>query len=824
MDYEKLGAFYLGKDYDLSASQIKEDLVLYDSKDLVTHAAIIGMTGSGKTGLGIGILEEALVDNIPFIAIDPKGDLTNILLTFPDLTASNFRPWINEQEAATQGLSPDQFAEAQAKLWEKGLGDWGQNVERIRKLRQSVDFAIYTPGSNAGLQVSVLRSFDVPPQVVMQDSDALREKIQTTATSLLGLMGIDADPMTSREHVLLSNILSQSWNDGKNLDLASLIKAIQEPPFSQIGVMDVESFYPQKDRFALSMQLNNLLASPGFSAWMEGEPLDIQRMFYTPEGKARACIFTISHLSDKERMFFVSMLLNEVLGWMRAQGGTTSLRALLYMDEIFGYLPPTANPPSKIPMLTLLKQARAFGLGLVLATQNPVDLDYKALSNIGTWFIGRLQTERDKARVLEGLEGASSTAGFDRSEMDKILSGLGKRVFLLHNVNENAPTIFQTRWAMSYLRGPLTKEQMKTLMADRKNTVASTSPIVANPASASPVAPSPVSANPVSASTNVSPAPRATPTASSSSPIAPQGIKVYYLPASGEVTYSPAVLSMIEAHYSNARNNLNETMTYALSCELQDGPMPCNWEDALDITLTPHDLQTEPAGNASFTDLSKDATAKNLDKWQKESLSFIRQKRPLTLYSSKEYKLVSKSGESEGDFRARLAQSSREARDAQVDKLREKYASKIATLQNRLKTAQERVVREQSQSRQQQLDTVVNIGTTLLGAFMGRKKLSVTNARGAGSVIKSATRAQRQGADVAKAEDSVEGLQQQLSDLEAQLQVESEKLSGSFDASTVVLETVQIAAKSTDLNVKVFGLLWLPYSKDSEGRLSPAWS
>ena len=467
MDYEKLGAFYLGKDYDLTASQLKENLVLYDSKDLVTHAVIIGMTGSGKTGLGIGLLEEALVDNIPFIAIDPKGDLGNILLTFPELNAATFRPWINEQESATQGQTPDQFAEAQAKLWEKGLGDWGQTVERIRKMRQSVDFAIYTPGSSAGLQVSVLRSFAVPSGAVLNDSDALREHIQTTATSLLALMGIEADPMTSREHVLISNILSQNWIAGKSLDLASLIKAIQEPPFTQIGVMDIESFYPQKDRFGLSMQLNNLLASPGFNAWMEGEPLDIQRMFYTPEGKARACIFTISHLGDKERMFFVSMLLNEVLGWMRTQSGTTSLRALLYMDEIFGYLPPTANPPSKVPMLTLLKQARAFGLGMVLATQNPVDLDYKALSNTGTWFIGRLQTERDKARVLEGLEGASQS-GFDRADMDKILSGLGKRVFLMHNVNDNAPTIFQTRWTMSYLRGPMTKEQVKSLMSGQK--------------------------------------------------------------------------------------------------------------------------------------------------------------------------------------------------------------------------------------------------------------------------------------------------------------------------------------------------------------------
>ncbi len=819
MDYEKLGAFYLGKEYDLAATQLKDNLVLYDSKDLVTHAVIIGMTGSGKTGLGIGLLEEALVDNIPFIAIDPKGDLGNILLTFPELNAANFRPWINEQEAATQGQSPEQFAESQAKMWEKGLGEWGQNAERIAKLRQSVDFAIYTPGSSAGLQVSVLRSFAVPAKAILEDSDALREHIQTTATSLLALMGIEADPMTSREHVLLSNILSQSWNAAKSLDLASLIKAIQEPPFTQIGVMDIESFYPQKDRFGLSMQLNNLLASPGFNSWMEGEPLDIQRMFYTPEGKARACIFTISHLSDKERMFFVSMLLNEVLGWMRTQSGTTSLRALLYMDEIFGYLPPTANPPSKVPMLTLLKQARAFGLGLVLATQNPVDLDYKALSNTGTWFIGRLQTERDKARVLEGLEGASQS-GFDRAEMDKILSGLGKRVFLMHNVNDNAPTIFQTRWAMSYLRGPLTKEQIKTLMSSQKTASVATSSVVqATPQVAA-------TASSASASSAVMPsAPSLSTNLSNAAPATPQGVKVYYLPASGSgtITYSPAVLSMIEAHYNNTKHNLSETLSYALACELEDGPVPCNWENATELSIGLQDLQNEASSDAGFADLPKDLTTKNLDKWQKESLGFIRQQKPITLYTSKDYKLSSKPGESEGDFRARLSQSSREGRDTQVEKLRDKYASKLSTLQNRLKTATDRVGREQSQARQQQLDTVVNIGTTVLGALMGRRKLSVTSARGVGSVIKSGTRAQRQGANVAKAEESVEGIQQQITDLENLLQAEVEKFSGGSDASSVALESVQIAAKPMDLSVKVFGLLWLPYTKDSEGRLSPAW-
>jgi hypothetical protein len=826
MDYEKLGAFYLGKEYNLAENKPSENLVLYDSKDLVTHGVIIGMTGSGKTGLGIALLEEALVDNIPFIAIDPKGDLTNLLLTFDNLTPENFRPWINEAEASTKNLSPDDFAKEQAALWEKGLNEWGQSVERIKKLRQSVDFAIYTPGASSGLQVSVLHSFDVPSKAVMEDNDALREKIQTTATSLLALLNIDADPVTSREHILISTILSQSWTEGKNLDIASLIRAIQQPPFTQIGVMDIESFYPQKERFALSMQLNNLLASPGFSAWTQGEPLDIQRMFYTPEGKPRACIFTISHLSDSERMFFVSMLLNEVLGWMRSQSGTTSLRSLLYMDEIFGYLPPTANPPSKTPMLTLLKQARAFGLGLVLSTQNPVDLDYKALSNAGTWFIGRLQTERDKARVLEGLEGAS-TSGFDKAEMDKTLSGLGKRVFLMHNVNDNAPTVFQTRWAMSYLRGPMTREQIKALMANRKST-SSTVNQSTTPAPTPSTPNADVGATHSTSSGHPSPLQeKATPTTSANTaPIRPQGVNVFYLPATSQnVFYSPAVLGILEAHYSSAKYGVNESVTYALANELQDGPVVCDWENAQALTIMPSDLQNSPASSATFSNLPKDAmNAKNFDKWQKDLLANIRQKKPLTLYQSKEFKLTSKPGESEGDFRARLVLVSREGKDGAVQKLRDKYGTKITTLNRKLADAQQRVQREEGQVRQQQLETVMSVGSALLGAFMGKKKVSVSNVSRATSAVKSVGRVGKQQSDVAKANESVESISQQILDLESELQREVDKLSGGVDASAVGLESVQVTAKSTDISVKVYGLVWLPYRKNDQGALTPDWA
>ncbi len=465
-DFEKLGAFYLGRPYDMTTKQSKPGWLLYDSKDLVTHAVCVGMTGSGKTGLCIGLLEEAAIDGIPALIIDPKGDLANLMLNFPQLRGEDFAPWINEDDARKKGLSPADYAIQQAEMWKKGLSDWGQSAERVQKLRDAADVVVYTPGSNAGIPVSILKSFAAPSQEILDDPEMLRERISTTVTSLLGFIGVEADPIKSREHILLSTILDHTWKAGQDLDLATLIQQIQTPPVAKIGVLDLDSFYPSKERFTLAMQLNNLLAAPGFSAWLEGEALDVGQMLHSPGGKPRLAIFSIAHLNDAERMFFVTLLLSQTLGWVRAQSGTTSLRAILYMDEIFGYFPPVANPPSKQPLLTLLKQARAFGLGVVLATQNPVDLDYKGLANTGTWFIGRLQTERDKARVLEGLEGASASSGkkFDKQGMEQLLAGLGNRVFLMNNVHEDAPEVFQTRWTLSYLRGPLTRTQIKTLM------------------------------------------------------------------------------------------------------------------------------------------------------------------------------------------------------------------------------------------------------------------------------------------------------------------------------------------------------------------------
>jgi hypothetical protein len=452
-DIDKPGSFYLGRPHDLKSGKTGAEPLLYDSKDLTTHAVCVGMTGSGKTGLCLALMEEAALNGIPALAIDPKGDLGNLLLAFPNLAPGDFRPWIDESEAARKKMSPDDFAASQAELWRKGLAEWGQGPDRIQRFCDSVDRAIYTPGSSAGIPITVLKSFAAPPKELVADADAFSERVASATSGLLALLGVDADPVRSREHIFLATLLDTAWRANNDVDLRDLIQDINRPQISKVGAVDLESFYPAKDRTKLAMSLNSLLASPSFSSWLEGEPLDMKRLLYTPEGKPRLAIISIAHLDDAQRMFFVTILLNEVLSWIRTQPGTSSLRALLYMDEVFGYFPPLGNPPAKRPMLTLLKQARAFGLGCVLATQNPVDLDYKGLSNAGTWFLGRLQTERDKARVIEGLEGASAqaSASFNRQEMEAALAALGNRVFLMNNVHEDAPVTFKTRWAMSYL-------------------------------------------------------------------------------------------------------------------------------------------------------------------------------------------------------------------------------------------------------------------------------------------------------------------------------------------------------------------------------------
>lgn len=809
-DFEKLGVFYLGRPYDLVEKQAKPGWLLYDSKDLVTHAVCVGMTGSGKTGLCIGLLEEAAIDGIPALIIDPKGDLANLMLNFPQLRGEDFAPWINEDDARKKGLTPADYATQQADMWKNGLGDWGQTGERVQKLRDAADVVVYTPGSNAGIPVSILKSFAAPSQEILDDPEMLRERISTTVTSLLGFIGVEADPIKSREHILLSTILGHIWKAGQDLDLATLIQQIQAPPVTKIGVIDLDSFYPSKERFALAMQVNNLLASPGFSAWLEGEALDVGQMLHSPGGKPRLAIFSIAHLNDAERMFFVTLLLSQTLGWVRAQSGTTSLRAILYMDEIFGYFPPVANPPSKQPLLTLLKQARAFGLGVVLATQNPVDLDYKGLANTGTWFIGRLQTERDKARVLEGLEGAAASSGtkFDKQRMEQTLAGLGNRVFLLNNVHEDAPEVFQTRWTLSYLRGPLTRTQIKTLMAPVK---ASDRLGVRGEAKSPTPHPSPL-------------------TPHTSRPMLLPDVPQHFIPVRGSqpsgsvLIYQPMLLGAAQVRVADSKAGVDVTQDVTVLTPISDGAVAVNWDQAMAAGLALADLESAPSDSAQFGAVPSAASkAKSYETWSKDFSGWLFRNQKVELFKSPSTKEVSKPGESERDFRVRLQQSGRESRDKQSDSLRQKYAPKIAALQDRIRRAGQMVERQQAESRSSQMQAAISVGASILGAFLGRKTISASNIGRATTAIRGAGRAIKESKDVGQAEENVSALQQQLADLEFQFKAETDALAAATDPLNEKLETISLKPTKANIAVKLVALAWTPHWQDEKGVLTPAW-
>jgi hypothetical protein len=813
-DFEKLGVFYLGREYDLNQRQPRESLVLYDSKDLVTHAVCVGMTGSGKTGLCIGLLEEAAIDNIPAIIIDPKGDLANLLLTFPELRPDDFAPWINTDDAAKNGMSPQEFAARQAETWAKGLESWGQDGARIRKLKDAAEFVIYTPGSNAGVPVSILKSFAAPPIEVVEDSESFSGRINSTAGNLLALAGAQADPLKSREHILISNILGHSWKRGQDMSLETLIQQIQDPPMKKVGVLDLDAFYPAKDRMELLLAINNLLAAPSFSAWLEGIALDIGQILHSKSGKPRHAIFSIAHLGDAERMFFVSLILNETLSWMRTQKGTTSLRALLYMDEIFGYFPPVANPPSKLPLLTLLKQARAYGLGIVLATQNPVDLDYKGLSNTGTWFIGRLQTERDKSRVIEGLEGAAATQGaaFDRQAMEQTLAGLGSRIFLMNNVHEDAPVVFESRWALSYLAGPLTRGQIKTLMEPIK-------PALTGEAAGQPAAPAARQGVAVSAGQ------------SANKPVLPTGIPEYFLPArrsaagGQSLVLVPMLYGASEVHISDSKTRVDAAIDVFALCAISDDPIPVDWEKAQAADITPDDLEKQPAEpGAVFAELpSAAAKPKSYDTWSKDLINWLYRNQNLQVFKSPSANICSSYGESERDFRIRLQEQTRESRDSEVEALRKKYAARTATLQERLRRARQSQEVQAEQAKSATMQTAISFGTTLLAGLMGRKAVSIGTIGRAGTAMRGVSRSMKESADVGRAGQTAEAITRQLQELNAELEAEIQNLMTASDPATEELEAVSLKPKKKDINVKLLGLVWVPHVKTEDDSIEPAW-
>jgi hypothetical protein len=721
------------------------------------------MTGSGKTGLGIVLIEEAALDAIPVLAIDPKGDLSNLLLTFPDLAPADFAPWIEPP------VSPEQAAEK----WKHGLAEWDQGGARIARLRASAEVRVYTPGSRMGTPLSLLRTLKASHD---QDPEDAARQVGILASSLLSLAGVTEVAPHSREQALLSAILADT--QGQAADLPWLVEQIQRPSFGKIGVLDLETFYPARERQELALRFNSVLASPGFELWTQGVPLDVGSLLRTPEGRPRVAIVSIAHLDDTQRMAAVSLVLGAALDWSRRQSGTSSLRALVYMDEVFGYLPPVANPPSKLPLLTLLKQARASGLGVVLATQNPVDLDYKALSNTGTWFLGKLQTERDKARVLDGIEGVAGRLSHE--ELDRILSGTRPRVFLMHNVHEHEPVVFETRWALSYLRGPLTREELR-----RATGV---------PESAAPAA--------------ASRAPQ--------KPVLPAGIDEYYVSGGPVGTYVPVLYGSATVRYTDARRSVDSSAYVHAITPLTEGPMAAQWDAATLVEQPPESLtRTPPSAAAGYQPLPAEAlNPRSYREWTKDFEQWIARARPLSLFAAPAFKLNSVPDETRADFLLRVRHAAREARDEAVEALRKRYAARAERTADKVARATDALAREQQQVQQQKLQTAVSFGATLVGALMGRKVVSATTLGRATTAARGVGRSAKEAEDVARATERLDEARRELQTIDDELQQQIAAIEASFDEDPQI-DTVEIKAKNSGVDVRLVALAWAP-----EGLLS----
>ncbi|MBK8167244.1 MAG: DUF87 domain-containing protein [bacterium] len=801
---EQTGAFYLGRRYDAVAGAPSGDLVMYDARDLTTHAVIVGMTGSGKTGLGISLLEEAAIDGVPAIIIDPKGDIANLALTFPDLAAGDFAPWLDPEEARRQGLEPAAHAEAVAARWRQGLGEWGQDGARIARLKAACAVTVFTPGSTAGEPVSILASLQAPAGGFAAQEEALRERIRGTVGALLGLAGVDGDPVRSPAHIFLATIIEHFWQQAQDVQLADLIRALQEPPVRTFGVFDVDTFFPAAERRDLALALNGLMAAPGFAAWLQGTPLDIDTLLGSGDGRPRHAVMSIAHLDDAQRMFFVTLLLEALLAWSRRQAGTSSLRAVLYMDELFGFMPPTANPPSKVPLLTLLKQARASGLGVVLATQNPVDLDYKGLANAGTWFIGKLQTERDKERMLEGLAAAQAGASADPAQLSAMIGGLKSRVFLLHNVHEPAPVLMHTRWTLSYLGGPLTREQIRRLgggsgLAPAQAAAAAMPPVGAPAMAAGPGAPGLVPAQGAAAGGEPSPV----------APALPASVPQAFLPAAGAApVYEPLLAGLATVAFVDLKRGLAAEREVALALPAGAATLVADWTKAEPLAATTADLAAQPAAGARFLPLPRGWDGAAFHKAAAKGLvDHLYQRERLEVLELPLLKLVGEPGESRDAFLNRARLAARERRDAEVDKLDAAMQVKLTRLETKQQAEQRDLAEDQAELAARKQEEMLSAGESLLGMFgvLGRKR-----SPGLATAARKRRMTARAAEDIAESQAQLAAVTAELERLRAQLQADVAAINAKWEQALAQVTTREVAPRRTDVQPAFCGLLWRP--------------
>ncbi|PWH17770.1 MAG: hypothetical protein DDG59_07640 [Anaerolineae bacterium] len=821
---ETEGKFYLGRLVDPQTNKTTDQPLLYKSEDLTTHAFVVGMTGSGKTGLCICLLEEAAIQGIPALIVDPKGDMTNVLLHFPNFEPSDFEPWVNADLARREGKTVQQVAQETAAIWKQGLADWGIEPNRVQALSEAAHFSVYTPGSDSGIPVNILTSFEAPELAWDENREALREKISATVTALLGLVGLsDVDPLRSREHILLSNILEHAWVAGKNLNLSELILQTQSPPFTKLGVFDVDTFFPQKDRFALSMLLNNILAAPSFQPWIEGQPLDIQKLLYAEDGRPRHSIFYLAHLSETERMFFVTLLYTAVESWMRSQPGSGSLRAIVYCDEVFGYLPPVSNPPSKTVLLRMLKQARAFGVAQVLVTQNPVDIDYKALSNAGTWCIGKLQTDQDKQRLLDGLESAVP-GGMNRNDYDKLISGLGKRVFLLHNVHAKGPLLFQTRWAMNYLAGPLTRTQIPAL-----------SRLAKAAQSLTPESPQVKSTAPASSSPPIGKKLPQTETYLATKPPAPTGVAEVFLPVkeslaqalqksgrtrsadqSAKLLYRPRLFGQAQIRYVNRRIGLDTESAKAVLAETPDRRGFVRWEENLVPPLDLRQMDGAPVPDSRFAPLEIPLSdAKLMAVMQKDFLDWTFRNASLSVQVNDALQVACVPPMTESEFRTRCADLARQKRDAEIKKATETFDKKIEALRLKLTREEQELEADKEKLNLRRMEEVGTHAETLFGLLGGRR----SSRRISSSLTKRRLTSQAK-AEVEESEKTIALLKEQIADLEKAKAAAVEEIHQRWAAIAAQVREENIQPLKKDVYIEFFGIAWQPYYLIQEGDTS----
>jgi hypothetical protein len=803
--------FFIGKEFDLQAGEMGESLTLYDPDDLTTHGVVVGMTGSGKTGLCIDILEEAALNGIPALMIDPKGDITNLLLHFPNLAPVDFLPWVDPDRARRDGKTVDQLAAETASLWKNGLDKWGIGSDRIERVSSAVEYTVYTPGSDAGIPISIMASLNAPGISWEENREALRERISSTATAILGLVGVESDPMRSREHILLANIFEASWSEGKDLDIAELIRQVQNPPFEKLGALEVEQFFPSDERFELAMAINSFLASPSFQAWIEGEVMDPAKLLWDPSGKPRHSIFYLAHLSDRERMFFVTLFLSAVEGWMRGQSGSPSLRAMIYFDEVLGFLPPVKEPPSKGPLMRLLKQARAFGLGLLLTTQNPVDLDYKALSNAGTWFIGRLQTEQDKARLLDGLESvASGEAGFNRSQADAAISSLRKRVFLLQNVHENEPKIFHTRWAMAYLKGPITRTQLRELNLLAGATVS-------------------MEVAPTQFEIAEQPATKTAPSTIDGSvtrPSVASGVGEYFLPNNLTVAralkeanrdpagistlglvYRPAILAQASARILDRKSGLDVVHTLAALVLDPDRRGVVRWENYHHSSIPSEDTDDIPLPDAHYADLDAPLNdLKTMRQMEKDFIDYFYRNAEVKVPSNSTLNLIAQPGTTTAEFRAQCADAAREARDDEIEEVRKKYVKKMKAVQKRLAREQRELDEDQAEHSARKMEEMATHLENVIGIFGGSK----SRRRVSTSMTKRRMTSKAK-ADIEESQEVIDDFKRELEDLEFEMNDAVEEIEDRWAEVAGEIEEAVFRAFKKDIHIDLFGVAWFPY-------------